>query len=244
MGMVRWTPVILLALLGAALLLAACSTGPAVVCSKPYILKGTECCLDANGNGICDSDEGYTLSAGANASCPAQDCSLCPATVIERNKTITVTKYVCAKTLEEVADPQECNVSVTNAFTGYVPLNASNGTVIQDFTVRPACRDSFHSVEIHFTTGTLSPNVTVQVKDSPAAEWQDAYTYTGGGTDQYLYGVFCEGQCTTSGDFFLPPKAYAMRLRFDYTQVYGDIQYSAEQVVDATTEGPFMTKLC
>jgi len=28
-----------------------------VTCNPPYIKVGTECCLDANGNGICDKDE-------------------------------------------------------------------------------------------------------------------------------------------------------------------------------------------
>lgn len=28
-----------------------------IVCNKPYIIKGTECCLDQNSNNICDSEE-------------------------------------------------------------------------------------------------------------------------------------------------------------------------------------------
>lgn len=35
--------------------LAACS--PKVVCNDPYILVGTSCCLDANQNNICDTEE-------------------------------------------------------------------------------------------------------------------------------------------------------------------------------------------
>ena len=34
-----------------------CKQQPTAVCNKPYILVGTDCCLDQNDNGICDSDE-------------------------------------------------------------------------------------------------------------------------------------------------------------------------------------------
>ena len=37
-------------------LIAACS-GPRIVCNKPYIRVGTECCLDYNSNAVCDKDE-------------------------------------------------------------------------------------------------------------------------------------------------------------------------------------------
>ena len=41
-------------------LIAGCvssPTGAQVVCNKPYILVGTECCLDQNTNSVCDTDE-------------------------------------------------------------------------------------------------------------------------------------------------------------------------------------------
>ena len=39
-------------------LLASCSSAPEqVVCNKPYIQVGSQCCLDQNDNSICDSDE-------------------------------------------------------------------------------------------------------------------------------------------------------------------------------------------
>lgn len=42
-----------------AFLLQGCTTtnNAQVVCTKPYILVGTSCCLDENNNGICDKDE-------------------------------------------------------------------------------------------------------------------------------------------------------------------------------------------
>lgn len=42
------------------LLIAGCvssPTGAPVVCNKPYIIVGNECCLDQNNNSICDNDE-------------------------------------------------------------------------------------------------------------------------------------------------------------------------------------------
>ncbi|MFH0859889.1 MAG: hypothetical protein V1921_01680 [Candidatus Altiarchaeota archaeon] len=37
--------------------------GDGVVCEKPYIRVGIDCCLDANDNSICDSDEETTTSS-------------------------------------------------------------------------------------------------------------------------------------------------------------------------------------
>ena len=42
-----------------AFIITACKINPVQepVCNKPYILVGTECCLDQNDNSICDKDE-------------------------------------------------------------------------------------------------------------------------------------------------------------------------------------------
>lgn len=43
-------------ILALALMIAACA--PKVsVCNKPYIMVGSDCCLDKNGNSICDKDD-------------------------------------------------------------------------------------------------------------------------------------------------------------------------------------------
>lgn len=48
--------VLLFAVMASLLLLfSGCSKGP--VCNEPYILVGNDCCLDRNGNDICDKDE-------------------------------------------------------------------------------------------------------------------------------------------------------------------------------------------
>jgi hypothetical protein len=37
------------------MLVSGCTQGP--VCNTPYIIKGSQCCLDQNNNSMCDSDE-------------------------------------------------------------------------------------------------------------------------------------------------------------------------------------------
>jgi hypothetical protein len=51
--MVRIILMVFLVALAIALLFA----GKQMVCSKPYMLSGADCCLDGNGNNVCDKDE-------------------------------------------------------------------------------------------------------------------------------------------------------------------------------------------
>jgi len=39
------------------IVLSGCAQQVQITCNKPYILVGTECCLDKDDNSICDSDE-------------------------------------------------------------------------------------------------------------------------------------------------------------------------------------------
>lgn len=48
---------IAVAVMGVIIVLNLNITSQKVVCNKPYILVGTSCCLDQNGNSICDKDE-------------------------------------------------------------------------------------------------------------------------------------------------------------------------------------------
>lgn len=52
--------IIIVLLILAVLVLSGCKssvTGGAIVCNKPYILVGTDCCLDKDDNAVCDKDE-------------------------------------------------------------------------------------------------------------------------------------------------------------------------------------------
>ena len=53
---------ILIVLVFSLLLIAACKVK--LVCNEPYIPYGTDCCLDQNGNKICDKDEAVTTTTG------------------------------------------------------------------------------------------------------------------------------------------------------------------------------------
>ncbi|KKP28283.1 MAG: hypothetical protein UR15_C0028G0007 [Parcubacteria group bacterium GW2011_GWA2_31_28] len=44
-----------------------------VICNKPYIRVGTECCVDKDDNNICDNDE-----IGIKKEYPGLDCTTCP----------------------------------------------------------------------------------------------------------------------------------------------------------------------
>jgi hypothetical protein len=228
-------------LIGAGLLIAACAP-QSVICNKPYILKGTECCLDTNGNGICDVDEGLAAAPNSSA-CPKLDCGTCPPQIVERN--ITATRYVCTKDGRIVQTPGDCSAASPNPFANYT-LVTWNSTAVQSFTVRPACRDGQQAVEVHFTVGSTTPEVLLEVKDAPQADYTEAYTYTGGATDKYVYGVFCTSvNCAANKDFVLAPdRAYVIRGRFDYRGLFGTYEYSDELFMDARSSGEFMTKLC
>jgi hypothetical protein len=53
----KWYWLLLLAAIALILSAIACD-GDDIICDPPYIHHGSECCLDVNGNGICDEDEG------------------------------------------------------------------------------------------------------------------------------------------------------------------------------------------
>ncbi len=227
----------------ASLLLVACTAGPGIVCNEPYLLVGQECCLDSDANAICDRDEGLL----SDATCPELDCSLCPAQVVEKEVEVAVTRYVCEESGEAVDDPADCEGNEAyNAFAGYQPYTgAEERSVLDQFQLRTACRDSRHAIELHYASGSIPGPVTIQVKEAPGEEWRDLHAIEDAPKETYLYGVFCAIPCTQNADFFLDPgQVYLLRARFDFTRLYDEMQYSNEYLVDAREEGEYLTKLC
>ncbi len=49
-------------------------TSQTPTCNPPYTLKGTECCLDQNGNSICDTDEQQISDNQETGTCGDGDC--------------------------------------------------------------------------------------------------------------------------------------------------------------------------
>jgi len=247
MGSVWFGRAALLVVLAFALLIAACSSGPAVVCNKPYIIHGRECCLDSNNNSICDVDEGLLLSNNATTACSKTDCSLCPAEIVEKKVEVPVTHYICEKDGKEVTDPADCRGNKAfNPFERYRPYTGDeNRSVLELFTLRPACRDSKHALELHYKAGSAPANLSVQVKESPTAAWRDIFSLSSPPLEKYLYGAFCNGVCTSNVQWFLAPgKVYLLRVKFDYWTLYGNYQHSNEYIVDAREDGPYLKKLC
>lgn len=224
---------------GLLIFIAACSS-ETVVCNEPYMLKGTECCLDNNSDNICDAD------MPAQAECPELDCSLCAAEVVTRNVTNTVTKFICTSSGAVVENPDDCSKAAGNAFDEYEPVVTNeNGTVINLFTTRTACRDGHNAIEFHWNLGSTAQASEIQIKEAPEDEWETVYTYDESAVDKFIYGVFCNNYCTSATDFYLDPdKAYLVRGRFNYNRLYEEYQYSNEHLVDATSEGEYKKKLC
>lgn len=227
--------------------LTACMSAPGVVCNAPYMLVGKGCCLDSNENGICDSDDGLLEMANGTYDCPEQDCSLCPAQIVQKEVEVKVKSYICEKDGSEVSDPADCiGNKAHNPFEGYTPYTGAEArSVLESFTLRPACRDSEHAIEIHYVSGSIPGLVTIQVKESPSDEWRDVFTLENPTNDKYLYGVFCIMQCTGNADWFLAPdKVYLLRAKFDFLRIYDEYQYSNEYIVDVREDGDYLTKLC
>jgi len=78
-------------ILAIALVLGCTGSEQKVVCNKPYILVGTDCCLDNNNNSICDKDETQT-----QATQPAEPAEPeAPATVTENKTVEACSTYGC-----------------------------------------------------------------------------------------------------------------------------------------------------
>lgn len=59
------------------LLLAGCSQKSEVTCNTPYLKVGTECCLDQNGNSVCDKDESSLGVPSPNQTAQATAAVVC-----------------------------------------------------------------------------------------------------------------------------------------------------------------------
>lgn len=92
------------------LLIAAC--GGKVVCNAPYIGFGDGCCLDANGNSICDSDETVKPAATTPSTAP-------PATTTTPSATTTkpTTTTVKPKTIEGLRSELGSVLNTYDSFT-------------------------------------------------------------------------------------------------------------------------------
>ncbi len=219
------------------------SCAPAVVCKKPYIQVGEQCCLDEDDNDICDTDEPEPVEECETdcTQCPI-DCSACDVQEVE------VLRYVCSDgnvvasskdcKLAEVIAPEPVKLTVP-----FKPITTNeNNTPIEFVRVRPFCAGYKDGGNIYFSINRVSRNISFQVKESPDEGYKTVYTIPGTIKDNIFFAV-CNN--CYDADFPLPPdKVYLFRMKFDITkQTQYDFEktipeyiYSNEHIID-TREG-------
>lgn len=220
-----------------ALAIFSCSSNK-IICNSPYIQVGESCCLDKNNDKICDSEE---------KECPEKefDCSLCPPNVVTETKEVFVYRYFCEDG-REVNSSDECRPQYEDVIFEPVTTN-ENGTVIEKFSIRSACRSGINGMELYYKVGTVPDKLEVEVKNFPEEPFRVVYTKEKPPFENYVYGIFCIEGCPNTADFTLEPgKKYLVRIKFDYTTIYPDKkrQLTNEHVADATKNGEYTLKLC
>jgi hypothetical protein len=96
-------------------------------CSPPYILVGRDCCLDGNGNGICDRDEVTTTTSTTTTTSRATTTR---ATTTTEQTTTTTTLAVKCKTNLDCGTPLDVNICYEKAIYKLtdIPMCRNPGT--------------------------------------------------------------------------------------------------------------------
>ncbi|MBR9702786.1 hypothetical protein GOV10_02005 [Candidatus Woesearchaeota archaeon] len=235
---------LLFIMLIATLFLVGCVQTSKVVCNSPYIMVGDSCCLDKDDNAICDRDEREDVECEEIA----LDCSECPPKIITETETIEIMNYVCSDGISVVDDLDDCDDKMSELEPEYTPVmtNEDDQIIIEEVSVRPACRGGFNAIEIHLKVGSAFDTLDLQFKNDIDVSYASEYSYDSPTFEKYIYGVFCDNACTGNADFFISPgEKYLFRTKFDYRSTSWDkIFYSNEHVIDATADGEYTTKLC
>jgi len=197
-----------------------------------------DCCLDENSNSVCDADE------IAEKECPPVTCPECE--VCDGTTTQVVYKFICED--QRVVDFEDDCYAVATDFS---PITTNEeGTPIKFVNLRPFCVDYSYGGNLYFSINRVSSNISVQVKTSPADEYQTVYIIPGTDSANKFFS-FCD-KCY-KGDFRLKPdKVYLMRLAFDVTKKsqYAfekypqEVYYSNEHVIDARSGGSYAKVDC
>ena len=219
----------------AVLLLYGCDQ---LVCNSPYIQVGGDCCLDTDGNKICDKDEQARESTEIVVT--EEKPKIVPTEV-------KVTKYVCSD--GSVVDmPEKCPVEESTPKEEEIVIpeldkNNEEGSLVEKFEVNPACQSGENGGLISFKVGTVPASMVIQVKEV-GSDYVDILT-KGGLYNGYVSFAICDTCRGVPVDFKLKPgKAYILKAKFDHTKVYNRIEYSNEYLVDTRAESEYMLKLC
>lgn len=84
-------------------------TAPATTCPAHYLKIANDCCLDANGNGICDRDEQAPPAQQNATACPPVSCPACTVANVSTSANLTLADRVnqCNQ-IFHVADQTTC----------------------------------------------------------------------------------------------------------------------------------------
>ncbi len=230
-------PITLVLMVSALLFLYGCEQP--VVCNKPYLLVGTECCLDNDDNKICDADETFV-----------EDTRI---VVTEKEPVIVekeINNYVCSDG-SVVEDPAECPIETdssdepTQAELNIPLLDTSSEekTVIETIEISSACIKGVNGGEVFFKVGTVPSDISYQIKEvGQAQDFEEIYTRKGvyQGFASFAVCDYCR-----QGDFRLQPDtAYIFRMTFNQTPVYDRIEQSNEYLIDTRSDTEIMGRIC
>jgi len=176
--------------------------------------------------------------------CPAceLDCTSCPATTKYLN--ITTTRYVCQdKRVVENAD--DCFKKLTYDFIP-VTTNEANAAGIVYANATPACQ-RYNSVQVKFKLKSAPGNITYQIKEEVGGEWKKALGTNGVYEDTKFFPICdaSDSKCMNYGEFaFTKDRVYLLRVMFNQSKVYSQIDYSNEHVIDTREGSEYLQKTC
>ena len=150
--------------LGGLTLLVSSSCGTSgnggVICNFPYMRNGTGCCLDQNGNGICDSDEGDNEgNNGGNNTWYIQ---------IGRNATLTERGFVSfdISSIPSGKVIDEANLRLYQGEVVGTPYSSLGSLILDHLDYGDSLgNEDLNASPVSSNIGTLTSNATVEWKD-------------------------------------------------------------------------------
>ncbi len=230
-----------IAILFLAFLTACVPQGP--TCSGDYIANGQTCCLDKDGNSVCDFEE-KSGDCNVEGICE-QYKDICAPEFKDVVEEVIVYKYVCTNG-SVVNDKEDCGfVLISNAqlFDVNEDMNTS---IINTFNARPACRGEYKAVELHIELENPAREIVIQAQTEPEGEFTDIANILPEGDElvnRFIYIGFCEDiGCSKITDAQLPDDtASLLRAKI----VYSEREHiTRDRLVDPTPEGDYGKKNC
>ncbi|MFH1126019.1 MAG: hypothetical protein V1703_02745 [Candidatus Altiarchaeota archaeon] len=106
-----------------------------MVCNKPYMQVGGECCLDKDGNGICDRDE-QTTTVVQTSTTIAVTTTVIPTTVVQTSAATTTTLEIIVCNPPYIHYAASCCLDLNNN-----SICDTDDAIVDDILDRAACGD-------------------------------------------------------------------------------------------------------